>query len=235
MIFINAESGIKASPIRSFGIDTDQIDIHDAIQFKELEELFWEIHNAATNDENPFIGVALDSVTEIQKKLLESVVSTAVRKANRRGMERDPWTVNREDWGVNTEQMRQLIRKFRDLPCHTGFACLERRDVDESDGSVAYGPAVTPALGSDLMGYVDLLCYCFTELREGSNQELYWGYFRPHGKYQAKDRFRLLPRRMLNPTFDRVIGYVRGEITTKTDPDLQAAKETAHKSGNKEE
>ena len=32
------------------------------------------------------------------------------------------------------------------------------------------------------------------------------------GKYQAKERFGVIPPRLINPTFDRIVDYITGDL-----------------------
>lgn len=225
VVHIDAESGLKQRPLTNLGIPLDNIEPFRlstepgaaAERFENLDALFWELKDEMEDPDaaDPVIGLMWDSVTETQKLLLEDIVGKGVAKAERSGQDRDEFQIFREDWGVNTEQMRRLIRRFRDLPCHVGFSALPRRDVDD-DGVVVYGPAVSPALQTDLLGYVDIVIH--VDVAEIDGQVFYLGDTSPAGKFIAKDRFGVLPRKMVNPSFPRIIDYVNGVIEVEDDP-----------------
>lgn len=224
-VHIDAESGVKPAAMRKRGIDLSNLEIYpdrnagEAMTFDGLDDLYWEIKAELDEDPDAYSGIMWDSGTETAKLLLEGVVSDAVAKADRKGMERDPFFIDRGDWGVMTEQMRQLIRRYRDLPCHLGISALVRRDQDD-DGKVKYGPALSPALQSDLMGYVDIVCRCFTlEVPGwGEHGEMFLGRVRAGGKFECKDRFDVLPTTMVEPTMERIIQYINGELDAESDP-----------------
>lgn len=222
--YVNAEAGLKAKPLRRMGIPIENIEVYpkkgESITFEGMENLFWSLKAMLEDDPTSLAGVLLDSLTEIQKKFLDNIVQKAVDKADGLGMERNRFQVERNEWGVNTEQMRLLIRQFRDLPCHVGMATQSRRDQDD-DGEVSYGPALTPALQGDVVGYCDIVIATQVEAREGG-KDLFFGQTRRVGKYTAKDRYGLLPRKLVTPSFDRVISYVAEELTSTDDP-LQVA------------
>ena len=227
VLYVDAESGLKARPLRNLGIPVEKIEVHRAdISWKALDELFWLLKNQIDKGKAPYKALLLDSVSEIQNKLVEQIMARNQEKAERKGMERDPFLTTLEDWGQNAAQLRDLIRKYRDLPIHVGFASLERRDQDD-DGKVRYGPAVSPSVAKDLGGYVDIVCHTTVELI--GEQEFYIGTFSQAGKYSAKDRFGVLPKRMVDPTFDRIIAYVSGELTRETDAIQQEANDRAKK------
>lgn len=226
-LFINAESGLKSRPLRQLGMDLDQISVFpdtstgETISFDELEALAWELKAELQDDPAAYWSVAMDSVTEVQKLLLTDILGDAREKAEAKGKDRGRFDTYQEDWGTNTEQMRELLHLFRDLPCHFAIAALPRRDVDD-DGSVKYGPGVTPALQNDIFAFFDILCYTEELEIEGRDEPVYIGRFRKTGTKRAKDRFKALPRVMINPWLDRVVDYVNDDLTEDDDEIQQA-------------
>lgn len=218
VLYIDSESGLKGKPLERLGIPTKNIVPFTDISFGPLEALLMDLQERLTKDPTALSAVIWDSITETQKILLEKTARDEVGKAARAHREMDPFMIDRSWWGKNTEMMRRLIRKFRDLPVHSGWAALERRDQD-ADGAVKYGPAVTPALSTDLTGYADIVIY--TNVHTIDDTDFYIGITRPFGKYIAKDRFGMLPRAMVDPSFDRIIAYIHEEIT-EDDDQLQA-------------
>lgn len=223
ILVVNAEAGIKARRLKQLGVRTENIVVWpppgEDVSFKGLEELYWQLKGDLLEDPHAWHGVVWDSLTEIAKKLLDDVVQYQVSKAERAGKDRERFFIDRADYGTMTEQARLLIRRFRDLPCHFALTALERRDQDD-DGAVLYGPAVTPALMTDVGGFVDILLHCrVTEgvSADGEPTELYAAYTRKGTKYRAKDRWYATPRLMADPFFDRVLGYVREELDADTD------------------
>lgn len=215
VLYVNAESGLKAHPLRALGINIRNIEVWpepgEPITFKTLEQLHLELLKAKPGS---YAGVVWDSITDIYKVLLEDVVLHAVAKASRAGRERDLFFIDRADYGVMTEQVRTLVRRYRDLPMHFGVAALARREQDD-DGAVTYQPAITPALQNDLVGWVDMVCVTSSAL-VGKEDE-YRGLFRPHGKYRGKDRLGALPKYLVDPWFDRLVAYANGDLDATTD------------------
>ncbi len=226
---INAESGIKARALRNRGIDIGNIEIYpdplsgEKITYDGIEKEWLRIREELEGDPNAYVGVVWDSATEIHKLLLDDITAKAVEKAYRQGKERDKHFIALDDYGVMTEQVRSLMRKFRDLPCHFAVSALQRRDKDD-DGSIVYTPAITPKLGVDLVGWMDLICHTSVVLTEDGDEE-FRGLTRPHGKFRGKDRLDALPKWLAAPTFDRVAAYVDGDLNADTDPVQTAARE----------
>lgn len=219
ILFVNAEAGVKRRPLKERGVAVENIVLWppkgQEITFQGLEDLYWQIKSDLEDDPESWIGTVWDSLTEIYKKLLDGIVEHQVRKAERAGKDRDRFFIDRADYGVMTEQIRLLIRRFRDLPCHFGAAALERRDLDD-DGSVKYGPALTPGLQNDVNGYMDVVIHT-TTTAVGEDLE-YRGQTANIGKYYAKDRYGALPRWLVDPTFERVAQYVNDELDEESDP-----------------
>jgi len=197
VIFVDAEKGLKARPLRALGVDVARINVRHTATYAALEALSRELDAMLKADPQAVTGVVLDSLSEIQRYVLEGDV---------RGL----FHVTQADYGTNTMEMRALIRRFRDLSCHTVFTAHVRRDEDADTGLVRYGPSLTPAVGGDLLAYVDIACYVHMQSRADSDEPDYVGEFRPIGRHVAKDRFGALPPRLVNPTFDRILAYVDG-------------------------
>ncbi len=228
IIYVDAEAGLKVQPMRRLGIPTRQIMRYKVETFDDLQNLYWQAKAKLEEEPGSILGIVFDSFTEIQKKLLEGIVDARYAKslaqAKRGGFEvkDDPFATDRDEYGKMTEMCRRTARQFRDLDCHTVFVCLERRDVDkEGDGGIFYRPALTPAFATDLMGYVDVALYMQQEDTEDINDvSRFVAVTRPIGKYRGKDRYGALPPSFPNPTFDRVVEFVRD---TESDPDQKWA------------
>lgn len=225
VIYIDAEAGLKVQPMRRLQIPTAQIMRYRVETFDDLENLRLQVKAKLEDEPGSILGCVFDSMTEIQKKLLEGITAARYAKskaqAQRGGFEikDDPFATDRDEWGKMTEMCRRVARSFRDLDCHTVFVCLERRDVDkEGDGGIFYRPALTPAFATDLMGYVDVALYMQQEeVSDLSDYSRFVAITRPIGKYRGKDRYGALPPSFPNPTFDRVVDFVRD---VDTDPEV---------------
>jgi len=218
---VNAESGVKRRALERSGVNVDNIEVFpepgEKLTYESMEAEWLRIREALDKDPSAYVGWIWDSLTEIYKVLLDDVRTVGQAWMDKTGKKRD----SREDYGEMGDQVRKLIRRGRDLPCHFGACALERRDVDESDGTVAYRPSITPALMTDLYGWFDLVCH--TSVIEVGDTEQYRGLFKPLGKFRGKDRYKVMPRQLVDPTFDRVLAYVEESLTAESDPVMVAA------------
>jgi hypothetical protein len=220
---VNAEGGLKRTALKGLGIPTERIRWATVANFDDMDALIWELRE--TLDREPsgsspdaLAGVVLDTMTEIEAIMVGMTIQEQVERVRRRGGSADPFATE-PDYVRNAQQMRRIVRSLRDLPCHVGFTAHPRRDQDE-EGVVMYRPALTPQIAGLLTASVDISVAMQPVVAAGK-KELIWGITRRRGKWYGKDRFRVLPARMPYPSFDRIVAYVRGDLTARTDPAVQ--------------
>ncbi|QXJ40731.1 putative recombinase [Curtobacterium phage Parvaparticeps] len=228
-LVINAEGGLKKTALRRQGINVDNIAVwpkpNQPITYDGLEEVYQEVKSDLEDDPNSWTGVVFDSATDIVQAMVDRVSSLRIGKVKDRGIlvdEVEQWTTDRNDFGVMSKQFRDILRKFRDLHCHVVITALERRDVDEDTQKVSYGPAVSPALQTDLLGYVDVVMYTRAP---DEDRDFFRASTKKAGAFRSKDRFGNLPAVLVNPTVERVLAYVEDQITEDVDPQQEAIAE----------
>lgn len=220
VIVINAESGLKGKPLRAMGIPIENITVwpdpkkNESLTWESLDKLIWNIKAQLEAEPGSIVGVMMDSATEVHIKLLDIVREDSVKKSLSKDKDRDPFKTELQDYGIMTEQMRNILRRMRDLPCHFGVSTLHKRDKDD-DGKVVYRSDMTEKLANSLFGYVDI-CVVTTVAEAGGVTD-YIGLTKPKGKFRGKDRFGVLPEKMVNPTFSRIVGYMNGAIDRESD------------------
>lgn len=235
LLLVNAEGGAKRRALRFHGIDTSRIRTFPApgqpLTFEGLERLYYRLAADLEADPDSWVGTGWDSATAIAQYFLDNIVEDDIRKTqeilqrNRRGKSgragnielRDRFETDRDDYSTLAQQFRLLLRKYRQLPCHFGVTALMRRDEDKKTRTVTYGPAVSPALQNDLLGYVDIVIRTHAETgKDGS--PVWWGRTSPTEDERGKDRLAGLPYELVDPTFDRIRDYLDGELNEDTDP-----------------
>ena len=187
----------------------------DRITFKSLDQIYRQVQADLVADPTSWLAVIFDSATDITQVMLDTVTAKRVNALKNKGIaDVDEHFVDVSDYGTMTKMSRDLLRKYRDLPCHFIVTALERRDVDKDTGKPQYGPAVTPSLAKDLLGYVD-----FVIMTKGADESgPVRGLTRQNSRYRAKDRFDITPRVMVEPSADRIFQYLNDQITEETDP-----------------
>lgn len=221
-IHIDPERRLKASPLRRLGIPVENIEPFTDTSYEGLEQLSFDVKERLDKGEE-IVGIGWDAAGETARQFTQTLVDKAVQRANAANKPRiNPFSTEIGDYGDMTEQMRRILRRFRDLNIHLVVAAHVDRGTDE-EGGVLVSPAFTPAVYKDMMGYMDLVMHCRVELVE--DQEEFSALCRHGGRWITKDALGVMPRVLVNPTFDRVMAYVNGTLTSKTDPVQIAAKE----------
>lgn len=222
LLVINAEGGLKKKTLARRGINVDNIQIWpqpgNKVTHAGLIEVYNEIKANLAQDPDSWVGVLFDSATDIVQSLVDNVTDDRVGKARARDVkidEFDQFFVDRSDYGTMSKMFRDVLRKFRDLPCHVIITALERRDEDEDTGKVMYGPAVSPAIQTDLLGYVDIVLHT---KEADDDADYYRALSKRAGKYRTKDRLGDLPKVMVDPTIERILAYIDEEIIEDKDP-----------------
>jgi len=170
-LFLSAESGLLS--VRDKAIDVWTID-----QWEDLEEAFAYLKH----EKHEYLSVAIDSLTEVQKKLNEYIVRkfpTVKRGYNDLASE--------SDWGANIDKMRKLCRAFRDLPMNVVFITLSQ-DV-EIEGEAVTRPALNgKTLPDELCGWCDAVVYCPGPQKDEDGGIHYLGQIVPAKGRRAKVR-----------------------------------------------
>jgi len=234
---VDTESGAKARPLRRLGIPVENIipardDRGKPITtYSQLDAFYWRIKAELDDDPDSVAGVIFDSMTELHQMLLREEVDVrhakAVRKATDKNgvllmeVEDSEFDVDVREHGVVTEKLRVIARRFRDLPCHTAFVCLAKREVDKESGTgLVMLPQLSPKFGVNLMGYVDLIAYT-SKVPGVEDASGYLGVFRDTGKYKGKDRLGGTPSVLADPSFDRLVALVFQDWPLDDDPAQQ--------------
>lgn len=149
-----------------------------------------------------FKTVVIDSLTEAQKFSMNEIMRT-VTNAN---PDRDPDIPGIKDWGKSIEQIRKMVRLFRDLPVHTIFTAHEATDKDERTGAVLVHPSLPGKLANEVAGFVDMVLYMYKKAVDGTVTRL----LLTDGTDTriAKDRSDALPAVIQDPTMQTIYDYV---------------------------
>lgn len=201
-IFIDVEGGslsiqkrIKAKKVARKRFDT----------FDEIEEFVRGLREKGSKADT----LVIDSITELQKKLMDSIVAQHPEVKRPYG---DGLTVG--DWGYNTERMRRFIRMARDLDMNVIFTALAMDEKNEMTGAVKTLPKMSSKLSADVCGYVDIVGYLYVDNmtdEDGESVPVRRMLVQPVGMYYAKDRSGALGNVIDNPTFPDIYNTIFGE------------------------
>ena len=173
--------------------------------FDEIEEFVRGLREKGSKADT----LVIDSITELQKKLMDSIVSQHPEVKRPYG---DGLTVG--DWGYNTERMRRFVRMARDLDMNVIFTALAMDEKNEMTGAVKTLPKMSSKLSADVCGYVDIVGYLYVDNmtdEDGESVPVRRMLVQPVGMYYAKDRSGALGNVIDNPTFPDVYNTIFGE------------------------
>lgn len=222
---MDVEAGAKSKPLRELGIPTSRIRPVKVTSYQDIDDFYWYLKQEL-DDGADVAGVVFDSMTEIHDSLLAKQVELRHAKAVKKVTARDgtllqevddnEFLVELPERGIVTEQLRRITRRFRDLPCHTAFVALDRREVDPNGEGVVYIPQLPPKFGTQLRGFVDVVGY-MSKAPGVEDASGYLGVFRDTGRYKGKDRLKALPVVMADPAFNRVNSVVFEDLDLDKD------------------
>lgn len=147
---------------------------------------------------HPFKSVVIDSITELQKRAMDSIV----------GVE----AAQQQHWGELLRRMEGLVRAFRDLAIPNGVPTLDTVVVvagtQTKDGVTR--PHLQGQLGDTIMYYFDAVGYLY--LKQGEDGEIVRQLLTaPVGGFKAKDRTGRFGTVITNPNVSDMLAKLREE------------------------
>jgi len=154
-LFIDVEAGLSSTvdkPIKFISISSADRD--------PLGTLMRIADWLSTKGKHPYQLVVIDSLTQLQWLLMQSTRTTYVG-----GEKRVRDHADLRDWGINIDEMRRVVTRFRDIhrdnpQVNVAFTALEQTLKDEETGVVFRQPEFSgKTLSSDLCGLVDTVLF----------------------------------------------------------------------------
>lgn len=160
-LYLNIEAGVNTL----IGQDIDFVDVESWEDVKE-------VYNKLSSGELEYDSVIIDSVTELMDR----------RKAEIQGA-KDSLAIR--DWGILIEDIKQMLRRFRDLPQHVLFIFAEEEGKDQ-EGLVKRPSVSGKSLPTLACAFVDIVGY--TKVHKGDTIK-FLTQFTPDQTVYAKSRF----------------------------------------------
>lgn len=170
--------------------------------WQEMQDVYNDLYDQAKRGKREFNTVSLDSLNEIQKFSMETIMDRVIIEHP----ERDKDVPSMREWGKNLEQMRRLVRGFRDLEMHTIFTCLSETERDEMTGIMHTNPLLTGKFKKEVAALLDVVGYYYMkQFGVGDNIEMKRLLLTQRTDSQvAKDRTGKLPMVIEAPTMDKI-------------------------------
>lgn len=196
ILVIDAEDGTKTlNALPDYG---DQIDVVPMTQWKKMQAIYNDLYKG----QHPYKTVVIDSGTEVQQLAMNDVLGTS-------GTVLDVGiTPEFKDWYKNTEQIRRMIRAFRDLPMHTIITALEMDSQDPRTKLVMKRPAFSNKLSQQIPAFFDTVFYLYTKEVKGDSANLRLCLTDRTDKIVAKCRAQGVPLVLENPNMPMLYPYL---------------------------
>jgi hypothetical protein len=129
-----------------------------------------KIYNDLYQGRHPYKTVTIDSLTELQKLAM----ATNLGSGTKMQIDAIGNLPEFKDWHINTEQMRRMVRAFRDLPINTIFTALADDQIDprtakSENPRIIKRPSFTKKLAQEIPAFFDLVFYLYSKQRGTQN------------------------------------------------------------------
>jgi len=190
-VMADGEGGTKYFGLRDISMDVARIETwNDMLKFYE------------TVKKDDYETVVLDPLNELMEKLLVYMQG----QKNSKLVQRDG-NPTMAGWGWLKQNMRQLLKQFRDLDKHLILITHVAEDKDEE--SLIKRPAMMTKLSQEVVNMVDIVAYMrVVKAEDGAAKRILM--IQPESdRYVAKDRTGKLGE-IIEPNFGNIIEGVRG-------------------------
>lgn len=187
----------------------------DVVRVKSVADLL-RVYQALTTDEHGYRTIVLDSLSEINKMVMGDIMRAVVEEDD----ERDPDVPSIREWGKLGEQVRRIVRRFRDLDMHVIFTCLADETTDKRGKKTMY-PMLNGKLKKEVAGFMDIVVFMYAKQvrinAEGQidpeADEAKHRFVLSSGtdEFVCKDRSARLPEIMLDPDMRTIHSLIQGE------------------------
>lgn len=146
---------------------------------------------------HPFRSAGIDSLTEVQKRVVDEIVGSA--------------QMQMQDWGTLLRKVEAQVRAFRDVAAFEGnplqvvtFVCTT---AEKGKETVVLRPGLQGQLGLSIPYFVDVVTYLTLSV-EPDGYLHRKALFQPVGGIVAKDRTNMLGTDMLDPTIPKMLDLI---------------------------
>lgn len=175
-------------------------EVEYVVPIRSLDDLM-KVHTSVTTAlhdgaENAPVTVIIDSLTELQKLDCNAILMYAIEN-NEKGIDPKQPVMGIRQWGITLDHMRQIVRKFRDLPCNVIFTALEKTETD-NNGLRQSLPSISGKGAMEVCGFLDIVGrYSVVVEKDNIERRLQ---FQKTNTTMAKDRLGVLDPVTINPT-----------------------------------
>jgi hypothetical protein len=193
VIHIDVEGGTFS--LKDFHPEVDVVRVQS---WEQLQQVYDQLHRERGAG---YKTAVLDSVTEMQKFSMYGIMGKL--KVARPDLDED--IPGMREWGKNIEQVRKMIRAFRDLPMNCIFTALDRKDQNKRTGLTEHRPSLSGKVADEVAGFIDIVAYMYNKFlpvqggMDGETENHRFLLTQKTDEYVAKDRSNKLPQVVQDP------------------------------------
>lgn len=211
VLHLNIENGAQSLE-EKYG-DHPQLEIVDINSITELQSVYKDLYNQKGAG---YKTVVLDNLTESQSQGLDYILTGL--KTSGDFVEFEGATFANGAWNRSSEQMRKLMRYFRDLPMNVIFIAW-RRDFSGPNSQVPeWRPSFTKTFAGEAPGLANDVYHYYLK---GGKRLLQT---QATERAVAKDRTNKLPQIIENPTMQTIHDYWTGKLAKPQPSSSEQAK-----------
>lgn len=199
VLHLNIENGAQSLE-EKYG-SHPELEIVDVPNIVALQSIYKDLYNGKGLG---YETVILDNLTEGQSLGLDYIL-TGLKTAGD-FVEFEGATFANGAWNRSSEQMRKLMRYFRNLPMNVVFIAWKKDYSGPNDTQPKYGPAFTKTFGGEAPGMVNDVYHYYVK---GGQRILQTS---ATERAIAKDRTNKLPQIITNPTMEIIHNYWTGKL-----------------------
>ncbi len=161
VLYLDVDGGIVAVRKRQ---DLEVVQVRSMDQVRGVyNELYASVDWNAEKPRLPYRTVVIDTGSELAK-LDMRVIAKAAHDANPRQHEYVP---SQREYLISGERVREVVRAYRDLPCHFIFCCHSGDGKDNSNATIFF-PQFSGKLRHEIAGFLDIVGYMTSDTEKAA-------------------------------------------------------------------
>jgi hypothetical protein len=200
VLYLDIDGGIITLRKRK---ELEVVQVRDTTHIKRIQnELYDAVDWEAKDPTLPYGTVVIDTISELAKLAMRELM-IETHEANPR---QNKYVPSQREYLINGEQMREIIRAYRDLPCNVIFCCHSGDAKDNSNVSTFF-PQFSGKLRHEIAGFIDIVGYMtadVTSMGDDAEAERFMQVVKTK-RVSAKDRTNALGNGVENPTMPAIL------------------------------
>ena len=137
---------------------------------EEVAEITTASGEIKTVDFSTFRSVVIDSLSELHTHILMMKAQERAQEQKNNPARSDPDQLEQTDYGQALNQMRRIIRYFRDLPIHFFASALAKSEIEPGEGKVTK-PNMAGILAEEIVAMFNSVIYLSLTKASKENKE----------------------------------------------------------------